>query len=389
MKLGLFIVLLLFSSADALAQSPGGQRRTTSDTGNKKGEFTTNRADGVFTNTQMNEYLQVILRDCNVTTEFQSVQGSNAATDAIAGCLAVPKASTVWQPNAVAGYINSSSPDSHAVGGYFQSRALANNAQIWGANSVVQVGKGIEGAKLTGLEVDMNQSSGIDNRYGGELGQDGVEVISAGTNHPRNGLGITAETAQDYWQMDALFGNFQSVGVQVSNGAVGSIAHYIIPPDDTTATEIVGRNHANNSNAWIITNSGAGIFKTMQAIVVSPSVNSASAGIIRLAAGDSIMWRNGENNENLSLAKDSSDRLLWNGNQSPVASASFTTIAAASQVVPVKGMAAEGHCTISPTNVAAAADSTGTYIAAKASNQITVAHPASAGRTWDVLCTPN
>jgi hypothetical protein len=388
MKLGLSI-LLCFSTANAFAQAPSESRPATNDSVTNVEELKSNRTAGVFTNKQMNEYLQVILNDCNVTTEFQAVQGSNTATDAIVGCLAVPKASTVWQPNAVAGYVNSSSPDSHSVGGYFQSRALGNNTQIWGANSVVQVEKGVTGAKLTGLEVDMNQSSGVDNKYGGSLDQDGVNIISGGTNHPRNGLGITAVTTANYWQEDALFGNYQTIGVQVGNGAAGSIAHYIIPPDDTTATEVVGRNHANNLNAWIITNGGGGIFKTVQSIVISPSASFASDGIIRLAAGDSIKWRNSANDGDVSLAKDSSDRLLWNGNQSPVASASFATIAAASENVTVKGMTSSGHCTISPTNANAAADSTGTYVSAKASNQITIAHPPNAGRTWDILCTAN
>jgi hypothetical protein len=388
MKATLLIMLLLFTR-NGWAQSPPATSLRTGDKTGNSAEMKSSRVAGVFTNTQMNEYLQVILNDCNARTEFQSVQGSNSATDAIVGCLAVPRTSSVWQPNAVAGYVNSTSQDSHAVGGYFQARALANKTQIWGANFVVQAGEGIANAKLTGLEVDMNQSSGVDNKYGGSLDQDGVNIISAGTNHPRNGLGITAVKPEDYWQMDALFGNYQTVGVQVSNGAAGSIAHYVIPPDDSTAIEVVGRNHANDSNAWFVTNGGSGIFKTVQSIVVSPTADFASEGIIRLAAGDAIRWRNSANDADVSLIKDSNDRLLWNGNQSPVASSSFTTNAATTQDVRVMGMTSSGHCTISPTDATAAADSSGTYISAKTVNQITVAHPARAGRTWDVLCTPN
>ncbi len=349
---------------------------------------TSTRVPGIFTNTQMNESMQAIVHACDVTTEFQSVQGRNTATDALSACLTVPASSTVWQPNAVAGYVNSSSNKSHSVGGYFQARALENGAQVWGANSVAQVGRGVQNAKLTSLEVDVNQSSGVDNTYGSALVQDGVNIISAGTNHPRNGLGITAVNDGNLWEEDALFGNYQVVGLQVSNGAIGSVAHYIIPPDDTPAREVVGRNHANSSDAWIITNGGGGVFRTVQSVFVSPNLNPASAGIIRLAAGDAIRWRSSSGDADLALMKDSSNRLLWNGNQSTVASASFTTTSAASEEVTVQGMTASGHCSISPTNLLATKDMTRTYIAAKLANRVTIVHPALPGRTWDILCTP-
>lgn len=350
---------------------------------------TSTRVAGIFTNTQMNESMQAIVHACDVTTEFQSVQGQNTATDALSACLTVPASSTVWQPNAVAGYVNSSSKKSHSVGGYFQARALDDGAEVWGANSVAQVGSGIRNAKLTGLEVDVNQSSGVDNTYGGALDQDGVDIISAGTNHPRNGLGITAVNDGNLWEEAALFGNYQVVGLQVSNGAIGSIAHYIIPPDDTPAREILGRNHANTSDAWSITNGGSGTFRTVQSIFVSPSLNSASSGVVRLAAGDAIRWRSSGDDADLSLTKDSSNRLLWNGNQSTVASASFTTTSAASDEVSVQGLTASGHCSISPTNLEAAKDLPRTYISAKTANRVTIKHPGLPGRTWDVLCTPN
>ena len=350
---------------------------------------TSSRIPGVFTNTQMNESIQAIVHACDVTTEFQAVQGQNAATDALSACLTVPRSSTVWQPNAIAGYVNSSSSKSHSVGGYFQARATDEGAEVWGANSVAQVGRGVKNAKLTGLEVDMNQSSGVDNTYGGALDQDGVDIISAGTNHPRNGLSITSENNDNLWEEAALFGNYQVVGLQVSNGAIGSIAHYIIPPDDAPAREIVGRNHANSIDAWSITNGGSSKFKTVEAIFLSPSLNSASSGILRLAAGDAIQWRNSSNDADLALKKDASNRLLWNGNQSPVASVSFTTTSKGSDEVSIQGMTASGHCAISPTNLEAAKDLTRTFISAKTENRVTITHPAVSGRTWDVLCTPN
>lgn len=67
----------------------------------------------------------------------------------------------------------------------------------------------------------------------------------------------------------------------------------------------------------------------------------------------------------------------------------LTTTAAASDNVAVTGMTSSGHCSLTPTNALAAADAASTYISAKTANQITVTHPVSAGRTWDVACWPN
>lgn len=69
--------------------------------------------------------------------------------------------------------------------------------------------------------------------------------------------------------------------------------------------------------------------------------------------------------------------------------ASLSTAAAVSDLVTVTGMTTAGHCSLTPTNAAAATDSTSTYISSKAAGQIVVTHPANAGRTWDVVCWPN
>jgi hypothetical protein len=81
--------------------------------------------------------------------------------------------------------------------------------------------------------------------------------------------------------------------------------------------------------------------------------------------------------------------MLPDGNGSVPVVASLTTTAASSDSVSIKGATSSSHCTLTPTNASAAADSTGTYVSSKTTNQITVAHPASAGRTWDITCTAN
>lgn len=67
---------------------------------------------------------------------------------------------------------------------------------------------------------------------------------------------------------------------------------------------------------------------------------------------------------------------------------SFTTTAATTDVVTVTGMTASGHCSLTPTNSGAAGGIASVFISAKAANQITVSHTATASWTFDVICTP-
>lgn len=115
---------------------------------------------GVFTGTQMNEYMQSLINSCSPSSEFQAAQGASFATDALAGCIAAPVGATTHQPNAVAGYANSSCNSltrtvCNTVGGYFQSRALVNGAAVWGTNNVAQDQVGVTGAFITGSEYDV------------------------------------------------------------------------------------------------------------------------------------------------------------------------------------------------------------------------------------------
>jgi hypothetical protein len=78
-----------------------------------------------------------------------------------------------------------------------------------------------------------------------------------------------------------------------------------------------------------------------------------------------------------------------NGNSSTVMPFNFTTTAATTDNVTVTGMTASGHCTLTPTNTAAAAGIASVFISTKAANQITVTHTATANWTFDGLCTSN
>jgi hypothetical protein len=76
---------------------------------------------------------------------------------------------------------------------------------------------------------------------------------------------------------------------------------------------------------------------------------------------------------------------------SPVLSASFTTTASATDVVPIPGALTTSHYVITPTNAAAAIDmgAGNVYVSAKGTNQVTITHTASSGMTFDILGTVN
>jgi hypothetical protein len=78
-----------------------------------------------------------------------------------------------------------------------------------------------------------------------------------------------------------------------------------------------------------------------------------------------------------------------NGTSATVMVAALVTTAAATDNVTIQGMASGGHCTLTPTNAAAATNIATTYISAKAANQITVSHAATANMNYDIACTSN
>jgi len=69
--------------------------------------------------------------------------------------------------------------------------------------------------------------------------------------------------------------------------------------------------------------------------------------------------------------------------------ASLVTSPGTSDDLAITGMTASGHCTLTATNAAAAANIASTYISHKTSNQITVAHAEVANMNYDILCTPD
>lgn len=67
---------------------------------------------------------------------------------------------------------------------------------------------------------------------------------------------------------------------------------------------------------------------------------------------------------------------------------SLTTTANATDVVSITGILATSHVSITPTNSVAATMSGAVYVSAKSAGSITVAHPSTAGATFDLIITP-
>jgi hypothetical protein len=88
---------------------------------------------GVFTDSQMNQYVASSVGGLSFTTEFQIAEGSHGATEGLSGGVAC--LGTVLQCNGVAGYATNTATVPIAYGGYFQSRAIVNGAHVGAINS--------------------------------------------------------------------------------------------------------------------------------------------------------------------------------------------------------------------------------------------------------------
>lgn len=88
--------------------------------------------------------------------DYQTEQGAHNITAGVVGAVLVPNTSTVWGAAGVAGFINSLDATTDAVGGYFQGRATATGAKVWGSNSLVADVNGVTAASLIGNEIDIN-----------------------------------------------------------------------------------------------------------------------------------------------------------------------------------------------------------------------------------------
>ena len=130
---------------------------------------------------------------------------------------------------------------------------------------------------------------------------------------------------------------------------------------------------------------GSGILLSTTAPGVSPR--------IRHDADDNVVIDTGGASASLNLNTDNNKPVKLGtggttGANIPVM-ASLSTTLGTSTNVSMPGITSSSHCLLTATNAVAGANVGGTFISAKAADQITVTHAPVAGMTYDVLCTPN
>lgn len=166
-----------------------------------------------------------------------------------------------------------------------------------------------------GLEIDLNSNTANDDNLKGY----GLDIICGGGKF-RCGIGLNMiGIGTGTWNYGAVIGNYHQFGIQLGPGdSKNAVALQVLPFDDSTAPEIIGRNAANRTTVWSIRNNGEAIFpsvnaSTLQGILITPNRDNPFGGIVNLASGDVIRWRNRINTGNLDLSKNASDTLLFNG----------------------------------------------------------------------------
>lgn len=194
-------------------------------------------SSGAFDNAAMYDYFISSINSCSPTTEFTAMfPAGDFATEALTGCIAVPSSSTEIQANGIAGYVNSSSTATNAVGGFFAGRCLATNCRVWGENPLAVDG-GFAAKFLYGSEIDVNVANA------GSVGN-GLQVHGLWSAQPTSsannfgnmpGVLVLAPVNTGQWTSDFAcgsasatngtgFGPCLDIGLNQNTGNSGSMA---------------------------------------------------------------------------------------------------------------------------------------------------------------------
>jgi hypothetical protein len=142
---------------------------------------------GVFTNVQMNEYMESRLNSCSPTTEFTTIQpAADFATEAITACLNIPGPSSVYQGDGIGAYVQNNSTATYGVAGYFQSRCIVTGSFCWGLNPVVADSAGQPSSNLQSIEADVNINN---TTYSGLIAPSAYSVGGFWTAQPSAAVG--------------------------------------------------------------------------------------------------------------------------------------------------------------------------------------------------------
>jgi hypothetical protein len=144
-------------------------------------------------------------------------------------------------------------------------RLEGSSRQIWAGNFMASFRSLSE--KATGLEVDTANESNIEDRG---LVSAGVRIINNGM-HTGIGLQINSVVGDGRDKLPAVRGymigvddeDYHTFGLKLSSRDEAHIADlYIVPSNDSEQhTSVIGRNAADNSTRWTVTNDGSASFQ--------------------------------------------------------------------------------------------------------------------------------
>jgi hypothetical protein len=136
---------------------------------------------GVFTNTQMNTTVEVLLNGISPAVEYPGLFAGNFATEAITGGINVANSSTVFQADAIAAYVNNSSTVTNPVGLFALVKSKATNTKNWGLNTVCSDGGFAIQWCVNEIDINVENASTLVNGFG---------ILGASTVAPTNGAGV-------------------------------------------------------------------------------------------------------------------------------------------------------------------------------------------------------
>lgn len=239
---------------------------------------------GVFTNTQMNLYLQSLLNGCNPGTEFHAnFGGSNNASEGVTGCINIPVGSTVFQSNTVAGYVNNSSGAATAGVAIFGNARVTTTAggRIWGGNFVATGFAGFASNSLYSTENDCNVANTADVCHG-------MLVAGNFTAQPVTTDGITISAPGQSgactvctWPYGIRFAQGATGAVGLNNAAIAFLPLASGTNQASQGVEFLANDPSSGQN-------GAGLFESADGWLTTQNTKAAtgfSAIQLRVTAG--------------------------------------------------------------------------------------------------------
>jgi hypothetical protein len=214
-------------------------------------------------------------------------------------------------------------------------------------------------------------------------------VVTSTTPVANLSIGGNAATAST-----ATSATTAATATNVAGGALGAL-HYqsaanttAMLAGNTSATPAVlmqtGTGSASAAPVWAAaTGTGSPVLSVSPTFTGTVGAAAISATSVKLSSGSyANTWATNPLTGSYSFTTP-------NGASYSAMPASLTTTSATSDAVTVQGITSSGHCSLTATNTSAAANHATTYVSAKTTNQITVTHTATAGMTYDVMCTSN